>query len=61
MCLLFAACDGGEAAQEAKCREKKREMLDKCQPGCEAAAELDACLDECALKEFGEEIPMCTK
>jgi hypothetical protein len=54
------------ADPEAECRKEKKAMLDKCMPGCNAQPDLvgeeyDACLQDCAQKEFGKPMPMCTR
>lgn len=50
---------------EAECRRRKKPLMDKCMPMCDVAVlpgeDYDACLDMCARKEFGEQIPMCTR
>lgn len=48
---------------ELACRQEKTRMLARCQPRCESSDvsdDFDACLDECALEEFGVKMPMCT-
>jgi hypothetical protein len=52
--------------EEGECRKEKRVMIDKCMPGCNAQPDLvgeayDACLQDCAQKEFGKPMPMCSR
>lgn len=51
---------------EKLCRYEQGKMLDKCRPGCDEQAHLsgkayDSCLQECAVKVFGKQIPTCSK